>query len=164
MSLLIPHHCLNHVLPWNTSKSLYFHAVFSQLATFESTNAGKYLIFYSKFNEQEGRKYKKNGLSDVFSSGIWLLNMCFLSKHQRKWSISVFTSCVFDPLSARIHFLMLWLKFQLHFQVIKQETWLVGCIRMISSCLGKEVWLDVNIFLWLMKINLKLRMGKRAKS
>lgn len=88
--------------------------------------------------------------------------MCFLSKHQRKWSISVFTSCVFDPLSARIHFLKSWLKFQLHFQVIKQETWLVGCISMISSCLGKEVQLDVNIFLWLMKINLKLKMRKRV--
>lgn len=43
----------------NTSRSLYFHAVFFQLAAFESTNAGKYLIFYSKFNEQEGRKYRK---------------------------------------------------------------------------------------------------------
>lgn len=89
---------------------------------------------------------------------------CFLSRLQRKWSISVFTSCVFDPLSARIHFLTLWLKFQLHFQVIKQETWLVGYISMISSGLGKGVQLDENVFLWLTKIILKHTMGKRAKA
>jgi len=107
---------------------------------------------------------RKSSLSDVFSSGIWLPNMCFLSRLQRKWSISVFTSCTFDLLRARIHFLPLLLKFELHFQVIKQETRLLGCVNMITSCLGKEVRLDVNIFLWLMKVVLKLTTGKGAKA
>lgn len=114
-------------------------------------------------NKKAGNAEEKQALRHVFFCNM-ITEHVFSFKTPEEVSIPVFTSHVFYSRSARILFLRSWLKLQLHFQVIKQETWLVGCISMVSSCLGKEVRLDVNIFLWLMKIILKLTTGKRAKS